>query len=91
MGTCEFAALDRDRRHRNPTNEGLSRTRKLVKSLLADDFTSESGLAKGIDAEAHRTAIKEGGRTIAVPARLFRKAIRARMPVCKRKSPSVTC
>ena len=50
---------------RSPTNEGLSRTCKLVKSLLADDFTIVSGLAKGIDAEAHRTAIKEGGRTIA--------------------------
>ena len=51
---------------RNPSSEGLSRTRKLVRSLVADDFTIVSGLAKGVDAEAHKTAIKEGGRTIAV-------------------------
>jgi len=51
---------------RNPSRDGLSRTRKLVRSLLQDDFTIVSGLAKGVDAEAHATAIKEGGRTIAV-------------------------
>jgi DNA processing protein len=51
---------------RNPSPDGLSRTRKLVRSLLADDFTIVSGLAKGVDAEAHKTAIDEGGRTIAV-------------------------
>ena len=51
---------------RNPSSDGLSRTRKLVRSLLDDDFTIVSGLAKGIDAEAHRTAIGQGGRTIAV-------------------------
>jgi DNA processing protein len=51
---------------RKPSREGLIRTRKLVLSLVADDFTIVSGLASGIDTEAHRTAIKEGGRTIAV-------------------------
>ncbi len=51
---------------RNPTKDGLSRARKLVRALLGDDFTIGSGLAKGIDAIAHRTAIEEGGRTIAV-------------------------
>lgn len=51
---------------REPTSEGLSRTRKIVKHLLADDFTIVSGLAKGVDTEAHTTAINQGGRTIAV-------------------------
>jgi len=51
---------------RNPSAEGVRRTRKLVRSLLEDKFTIVSGLAKGIDAEAHRTAISEGGYTIGI-------------------------
>ena len=51
---------------RNPSEEGVRRTRKLVCSLLSDDFTIVSGLAKGVDATAHTAAIQEGGRTIAV-------------------------
>jgi DNA processing protein len=51
---------------RKPTDDGLARTRKLVKSLLADDFTIVSGLASGVDTAAHSTAIELGGRTIAV-------------------------
>ncbi|MFM9974115.1 MAG: DNA-processing protein DprA [Beijerinckiaceae bacterium] len=51
---------------RDPSEEAIRRTRKLVKSLLADDFTIVSGLAKGIDSTAHATVIAEGGRTVAV-------------------------
>ncbi len=51
---------------RNPSPEGRSRTRKLVRSLVEDDFTIVSGLAAGVDTEAHMTALAEGGRTIAV-------------------------
>lgn len=51
---------------RAPSDEGQRRTRRLVRALLGDDFTIVSGLAKGIDAIAHDTAIREGGRTIAV-------------------------
>jgi DNA processing protein len=51
---------------RKPTLEGLARTRNLVKSLLADDFTIVSGLAAGIDTAAHTAAMNFGGRTIAV-------------------------
>ena len=51
---------------RNPTGEGRSQTRKLVKQLVRDNFTIVSGLAAGIDTEAHTTAIEEGGETIAV-------------------------
>jgi DNA processing protein len=51
---------------RSPSREGVMRTRRLVKALLADNFTIVSGLAKGVDAIAHKAAIEEGGRTIAV-------------------------
>ena len=51
---------------RNPSPEGLARARKLVKLLVEDDFTVVSGLAAGIDTMAHRTAMEEDGRTIAV-------------------------
>lgn len=51
---------------REPSEDGRARARKLVRSLVRDNFTVVSGLAKGIDTEVHRTAIAEGGRTIAV-------------------------
>ena len=51
---------------RRPSREGVSRTRRLVRELVRDDFTVVSGLAAGIDRVAHETAIDEGGRTIAV-------------------------
>jgi DNA processing protein len=51
---------------RKPSPEGRARARKLVRSLVQDDITIVSGLAEGIDTEAHRTALAEGGRTIAV-------------------------
>jgi DNA processing protein len=51
---------------RKPSAEGLARTRKIVRSLVSDGFTIASGLAAGVDTEAHQTALDEGGRTIAV-------------------------
>ncbi len=51
---------------RKATQEGLARTRRLVRSLVKDDYTIVSGLAAGVDTAAHQTAIEEGGRTIAV-------------------------
>lgn len=51
---------------RKPTDEGRRRARKIARLLVENDFTVMSGLASGIDAEAHQTAIKTGGRTIAV-------------------------
>ena len=51
---------------RKPTEDGVARTRRLVKALVKDDFTIVSGLATGVDTTAHETAISNGGRTIAV-------------------------
>ena len=51
---------------RNPSRDGLARTRRLVKELVKDELTIVSGLAAGVDTMAHETAIAEGGRTIAV-------------------------
>ena len=51
---------------RKPTAKGLAKTAELVKQLVADDFTIISGLASGVDTQAHTSAIENGGRTIAV-------------------------
>lgn len=51
---------------RQVSEEGAARTRKLVRGLVAKDFTIVSGLAQGVDTIAHETAIEAGGRTIAV-------------------------
>lgn len=51
---------------RKPTEEGIRRTEKLVRALVDDGFTVVSGLARGIDTVAHKTAIGSGGFTIAV-------------------------
>ena len=50
---------------RRPTAYGIAMTKKLVQGLAAFDFTIVSGLAAGIDAEAHDMAIEEGVKTIA--------------------------
>jgi DNA processing protein len=51
---------------RKPTPDGIKRTAQLTRELVAANFTVVSGLAAGVDATAHRTAIEAGGRTIAV-------------------------
>lgn len=51
---------------RDASPEGLRRARKLARLLVREHVTIVSGLAKGVDATAHLTAIEEGGRTIAV-------------------------
>lgn len=48
------------------TPYGASATQKLVKELVFRGWTIISGLAFGVDALAHRTAIAHGGRTIAI-------------------------
>lgn len=51
---------------RKPTPYGRDVTQKLVEQLVANNFTIVSGLARGIDGAAHRTALECGGRTIAI-------------------------
>ncbi|HLD91836.1 MAG TPA: DNA-processing protein DprA [Patescibacteria group bacterium] len=51
---------------RMPSGRGKELTIKFVKELVKDKFTIVSGLARGIDTIAHETALKCGGRTIAV-------------------------
>ena len=51
---------------RHATVYGRQVTEKLVSSLVASGLVIVSGLARGIDSIAHRTAIDSGGRTIAV-------------------------
>ena len=51
---------------RKPTKEGIVRARHLARLLVEHNYTVISGLAKGIDTAAHKSAIAAGGRTIAV-------------------------
>lgn len=51
---------------RRATTYGKECTRMLVNGLVESGVTVISGLAYGIDTEAHRTAVNGGGRTIAV-------------------------
>ena len=51
---------------RNPSDAGKQRARLLATKLVEDGWTVISGLAAGIDTEAHRAAIAAGGKTIAV-------------------------
>ncbi len=51
---------------RHPSDYGRRWTRKLSATLAQNGFSIISGLADGIDAEAHRSCIEAGGTTIAV-------------------------
>jgi DNA processing protein len=51
---------------RRPTPYGQSVARDLAAALAVNGVTVVSGLARGIDAVAHRAALESGGRTIAV-------------------------
>ena len=51
---------------RNSTAYGERITRMLTRTLVRAGVSVISGMARGIDAAAHRTAIEEGGNTVAV-------------------------
>lgn len=51
---------------RNPSPVGIELTEELVRAFCLNHICIVSGLAAGIDTVAHKTAIAEAGRTIAV-------------------------
>ena len=51
---------------RKASEAGLKRARLFSEALVRHGITVVSGLADGIDKVAHETAIREGGKTIAV-------------------------
>jgi DNA processing protein len=53
---------------RRATIYGKQVTQEMVADLVSSRITIVSGLAKGIDTVAHRTALEAGGRTLAVLA-----------------------
>jgi DNA processing protein len=67
----DFDLLTRGRRvaivgSRNASPEGLKRAAIIAEELVRNDIIVVSGLAKGIDAMAHQSAINAGGKTVAV-------------------------
>ena len=51
---------------RNPSNYGRTITTELTRNLVANGITIVSGMARGIDTIAHRTALEHNGHTLAV-------------------------
>jgi DNA processing protein len=51
---------------RTPTTYGVRMTDYFVRSFVKHEWTTVSGLAKGIDARVHDTTLKNNGKTIAV-------------------------
>src|SRR5262245_32966706 len=51
---------------REATAEGAARANRLARELVSAGIVVVSGLARGIDAAAHKSAVENGGRTVAV-------------------------
>ena len=51
---------------RNASIDSMKKTEKIVKSLIKRNIVVNAGLAKGIDTATHKSALQNGGRTIAV-------------------------
>lgn len=59
---------------RRATDRGLKTARATAAHLVDCDYTVVSGLAAGIDAAAHTSALERGGRTVAVIGTGLRKS-----------------
>lgn len=75
---------------RKPNAEGLARTRRLVKSLLQDDFTIVSGLAAGVDTAA-RPRSNLAVERLRFSERRSPRPTRHQTRNCRRKFPSIIC
>jgi len=51
---------------RNPSSESQAKIKRFVPPLVKEDWTIVSGLAYGIDSQAHEQTLRENGKTIAV-------------------------
>ena len=51
---------------RKASQDGLKRARAVARALVEQGIVVVSGLAEGIDTVAHKTAMEQGGKTIAV-------------------------
>ncbi len=51
---------------REPSPEGIEFAKRLVENLVSEKVIVVSGLARGIDTTAHKTALERGGETLAV-------------------------
>ena len=59
---------------REVSPEGALRARRLSRELVAQGVVVVSGLAKGVDVNAHTSAIEHGGKTVAVIGTPINKA-----------------
>jgi predicted Rossmann fold nucleotide-binding protein DprA/Smf involved in DNA uptake len=66
---------------------GLRMTSRLAEGLAAEGVAVVSGLARGIDAAAHRACLRAGGVTVAVLGAGPTSPIRPNTPGCSRRSP----
>ena len=51
---------------RNASSDSMKKTERIVQSLIKRNLVVNAGLAKGIDTATHKSALKYGGKTIAV-------------------------
>ena len=69
---------------RDVSDDGRSRARRLSRELVAHGIVVVSGLAKGVDTEAHKAAIENSGGTIAVMmGHRLQRPIRLKTPLFK--------